>query len=73
MANMPFFRVLYRAAAVRPQAAGNDLPPSSGLAPHSAAAADVLQPRIHPHVFRAPPAQWNRPQNAGPPKRNAIL
>ena len=50
---MPVFRVVYRVAGVRPQAAGNDLPPNSGWRPHSAAAADILQPRVHPHVFRA--------------------
>src|SRR5258705_4784769 len=53
MTNMPVFRVVYRAAGVRPQAAGNDLPPISGWHPHSAAAADIFQPRVHPHVFRA--------------------
>jgi hypothetical protein len=39
MANMPVFRDIYRAAGMRPQVAGNDFPPSWGLAPSTLATA----------------------------------
>ena len=55
MANMPFFRVIYRSKPrgecdCKPRAR---LPGPRVRAARSAAAADVLQPRIHPRVFRA--------------------
>jgi hypothetical protein len=56
MANMPFFGAIYRAKRRRECDRKPRAMIASGLARcaiRSAAAADILQPRIHPHVFRA--------------------
>jgi len=74
MANMPLFRVLYRAAAVRPQVAANDLPPSSGLAPLLSSRGRYSYSRALIRTSSAPLSPGGiGPPNAGNPKRNAII
>src|SRR6478735_3013596 len=53
MANMPFFRVIYRSKRLRPHVAGRCPAFALSYRARSATPADILQPRIHDRVFRA--------------------